>query len=56
LLIARLFCQRAAMIASGDGGAFLMLGGSDILCRKGAGSISLALWPGVACSLTWPLP
>jgi len=43
LLIARLFCQRAAMIAAGDGGAFLMLGGSDILCRKGVGSISPAL-------------
>ena len=42
LLIGRLLCQRAAMIAPGDGGAFLMLGGSDILCRKGVGSISLA--------------
>ena len=56
LLIARLFCQRAAMIAAGDGGAFLMLGGSDILCRKGVGSISPAPLAGCCMKLNLAPP
>src|SRR5437763_11989178 len=37
-------------------GFSLMLGGSDILCRKGVGSISPALLGRLCMSLTWPLP
>src|SRR5207248_4773212 len=44
LLIARLFCQRAAMIAPGYGGAFLMLGGRHPVPE--GGGLDLAGPPG----------